>query len=296
MIVNNRHCQMLPSPPPRPLSSPSRASSEYTVAIAKHSANSEYTRASSGEYIVASGSACTAARSSSEGEEMTQLIELREQLRVAEQDIALAKEVLQMERANLTSEKKKWALDRNVEDQRWAEEIAQISRREKSIWGAKGKDSHLAFQKERAKWDQERKSMMEKHRLELDDIMNLLINSEVLKAADGPAKRELERRSHEEQQRQHSQEALDLMSLLKSADDQKAALALAAENERKWEQERERLNCKIAELRVALANRLEVNFSQQTDLDRQLREAMERESKLHEDLRLHRQQSEEDCR
>ena len=235
---------------------------------------------------------------------MTQLIELREQLRAAEQDITLAKEVLRMERANLTSEKKKWALDRNVEDQRWAEEMAQISRREKSIWGAKGKDSHLAFQKEQAKWDQERKSMMEKHRLELDDIMNLLINSEVLKAADGPAKRELERRSHEEQQRQqhrqqqqqHRQEALDLMSLLKSADDQKAALALAAENERKWEQERERLNCKIAELRVALANRLEVNFSQQTDLDRQLREAMERESKLHEDLRLHRQQSEEDCR
>jgi hypothetical protein len=234
---------------------------------------------------------------------MTQLIELREQLRVAEQDIVLAKEVLRIERANLTSEKKRWALDRNVQDQRWAEEMAQISRREKRIWGAEGKDSHLAFQKEQAKWDQERKSMMEKHRLELDDIMNLLINSEI-KAADGPAKRELERRSHEEQnrqhhrqqQQQHRQEALDLMSLLKSADDQKAALALAAENERKWEQERARLNCKIAELRVALANRLEVNFSQQTDLDRQLREAMERESKLHEDLRLQRQQSEEDCR
>jgi hypothetical protein len=45
-----------------------------------------------------------------------------------------------------------------------------------------------------------------------------------------------------------------------------------------------------------LANRLEVNFSQQTDLDRHLREAMERESKLQEDLRLQRQQSEEDWR
>ena len=100
--------------------------------------------------------------------------ELQEKLKLAEQEREDAHEALRIERAKMTREKKQWALDRKAEEKRWAEDMAQLSR-EKRIWAEeKERNQEGAVQSEKSKWDQERRSLLEQHRQEVEELMALL--------------------------------------------------------------------------------------------------------------------------
>ena len=98
---------------------------------------------------------------------MEDAAELQRKLRVAEEEAESAKENLRVERAKMTREKKQWALDRKSEEKRWAEDMAQLSR-EKRIW-AEERERLTASSAEsgKSKWEQERRSLLEQHRIEI---------------------------------------------------------------------------------------------------------------------------------
>ena len=98
---------------------------------------------------------------------MEDVAELQRKLRVAEEEAESAKENLRVERAKMTREKKQWALDRKSEEKRWAEDMAQLSR-EKRIW-AEERERLTASSAEsgKSKWEQERRSLLEQHRIEI---------------------------------------------------------------------------------------------------------------------------------
>mmetsp|Transcript_65683 Transcript_65683/g.106484 ORF Transcript_65683/g.106484 Transcript_65683/m.106484 type:complete len:490 (-) Transcript_65683:227-1696(-) len=97
---------------------------------------------------------------------------LQAKLKLADQETEDAKEALRIERAKMTREKKQWALQSKSEEKRWADDMAQLSR-EKRMW-AEEKDrltSPRVLQSEKSRWDQERRSLAEQHRQEIEELM-----------------------------------------------------------------------------------------------------------------------------
>ena len=137
-----------------------------------------------------------------------------------------AKEALRIERAKMTREKKQWALDRKAEEKRWAEDMAQLSR-EKRMWAEEKErlNSPRVLHSERDKWDQERKSLLQQHQREIDELTERLSRA----AEDAPSQ----------------------PSAPPAAADGGDAAALERARA-EWEQERQRLGSELADLSVAL--------------------------------------------
>lgn len=172
--------------------------------------------------------------------------ELQEKLKLAEQEREDAHEALRIERAKMTREKKQWALDRKAEEKRWAEDMAQLSR-EKRIWAEeKERNQEGAVQSEKSKWDQERRSLLEQHRQEVEELMALLKAAGDQKESAGTA----------------SEEAAQMM-----------------QERGQWEEERKQLNLKVAdkESKIAELLRLQKQLQEEVDKSKRLEDEMKRE-------------------
>uniref|UniRef100_A0A7S4U8N9 Uncharacterized protein n=1 Tax=Guillardia theta TaxID=55529 RepID=A0A7S4U8N9_GUITH len=79
------------------------------------------------------------------------------------------------ERAQLLSEKKRWAQERKVDELRWAEEMAQLAR-EKRAWAEEKEEFNRRLQaeltKEREAWEKEKLEMTLRHKKELERIQD----------------------------------------------------------------------------------------------------------------------------
>ena len=173
--------------------------------------------------------------------------ELQEKLKLAEQEREDAHEALRIERAKMTREKKQWALDRKAEEKRWAEDMAQLSR-EKRIWAEeKERNQEGAVQSEKSKWDQERRSLLEQHRQEVEELMALL------KAAG------------------------DQKESAGTASSEKAAQMMQERGQ--WEEERKQLNLQVSgkESKIAELLRLQKQLQEEVDKSKRLEDEMKRE-------------------
>ena len=141
-----------------------------------------------------------------------------------------AKEALRIERAKMTREKKQWALDRKAEEKRWAEDMAQLSR-EKRMWAEEKErlNSPRVVLGEKERWDQERKSLLEQHRLEVQDLTARLARA----AEDAPSQPVIA----------NAEAVLEQVMELKRVREQEHA---------EWDQERQRLHNELADLSAAL--------------------------------------------
>jgi hypothetical protein len=161
---------------------------------------------------------------------MAEVAELKAQLKAAETEMEDAKEALRIERAKMTREKKQWALDRKAEEKRWAEDMAQLSR-EKRMWAEEKErlNSPRVVLGEKERWDQERKSLLEQHRLEVQDLTARLARA----AEDAPSQPVIA----------NAEAVLEQVMELKRVREQEHA---------EWDQERQRLHNELADLSAAL--------------------------------------------
>ena len=161
---------------------------------------------------------------------MAEVAELKALLKAAETEMEDAKEALRIERAKMTREKKQWALDRKAEEKRWAEDMAQLSR-EKRMWAEEKErlNSPRVVLGEKERWDQERKSLLEQHRLEVQDLTARLARA----AEDAPSQPVIA----------NAEAVLEQVMELKRVREQEHA---------EWDQERQRLHNELADLSAAL--------------------------------------------
>jgi chromosome segregation ATPase len=160
---------------------------------------------------------------------MAEVAELKAQLKASETEMEDAKEALRIERAKMTRERKQWALDRKAEEKRWAEDMAQLSR-EKRMWAEEKErlNSPRVVLGEKERWDQERKSLLEQHRQEVQDL-----TARLARAEDAPSQPVIA----------NAEAVLEQVMELKRVREQEHA---------EWDQERQRLHNELADLSAAL--------------------------------------------